>query len=302
MEYSDRYLARDLLRRYDLNAAASVATSAINNASNPWPYRLILLDVRRLQGQRVEALQELGRLADLDPPAPEDAESNIAIKKLRGYYTGLLGRCKASHHLLQEAEKLACDSNLIEPLAEVHQCQAMIYFLQQNYLESNRLFRLVLDLSRQIGGWYFRGSGLWGIGKNLMIQRFYEEAMPWLYESLAVFEEADVELSKALVWGELAVCELGLGRDQQSLELLRKAEAVQENAGTVANYQIVLGNIGNVYLYRKEYPTAISYYRHALTIAREIQDPVSIHKWTYNTNLALMRMRSSIDETGQKGS
>jgi hypothetical protein len=45
-----------------------------------------------------------------------------------------------------------------------------------------------------------------------------------------------------------------------------------------------------VYLHRKDYSTAISYYQRALTIAHQIKDPVSIYKWTYNTNLALLRM------------
>lgn len=152
-----------------------------------------------------------------------------------------------------------------------------------------------MDLSQQLGGWYFSGSALWGIGKNLMIQQFYEEAIPWLQQSLAVFEDAHAELSMALVWSELAVCKLGLGIDHQSLDLLQQAEAVQQKAGTLANDQIALGNIGNVYLFRKDYRTAISYYQRALTIAREIRDPVSIHKWTYKTHLALLRMQEAID-------
>jgi len=302
MEHPYKHVARDLLRRYELSGATAVATAAIDTQKNPWPYRLVLLEVQRLKGQRAEALQELEHLAEVDPPLPDDAESCVCIEKLRGYYSGLLGRYKASHQFLNEAEKLARDTSLIELLAEVHQCQAMIYFLQQNYSESNRIFRTVLDLSQQLRGWYFRGSALWGIGKNLMIQEFYEDAIPWLQESLAIFESAQVELSMALVWSELAVCHLGLRNDQLSLELLQKAEVVQQRNGTVANYQIVLGNIGNVYLYRKNYPIAISYYQRALSIAHDIKDPVSIHKWTYNTNLALMRMRVAIDEATQTSS
>jgi tetratricopeptide (TPR) repeat protein len=295
MKYLRKELAHDLLRRYDLQGARVIAEAAIQDAETPWPYRLVLLELQRLKGLREEALRELERLEEDDPPLPGDAESWIGIKKLRGYYAGLLGRYKASHQLLLEAVELARDASLIEALAEVYQCRAMIYFLQKNYAESDRIFRAILDLSQEIGGWYFRGSALWGIGKNLMIQEFYEEAIPWLQQSLAIFEAEYVELSMALVWSELAVCHLGLGNDQQSLDLLQQGEAVQQKAGTVANYQIVLGNIGNVYLYRKDYPTAISYYQRALTIAHNIKDPVSIRKWTYNTNLALMRMRETID-------
>lgn len=295
MKCPEKHIAHDPLRRCELDAAASAATSAMYTTSSHWPYRLVLVDVQRLKGQRAEALRELERLAEIDPPPQEDIESCVGVTKLRGYYAGLLGRYKASHELLQQAQELARNANLIESLAEVYQCQAMIHFLQRNYAESDRIFRLILDLSRQIGDWYFRGSALWGIGKTLMIQEHYEEAISWLQQSLTVFEDERVELSMTLVWSELAVCHLGLGDDQLSLDLLRRAEAVQKKNGTVANYQIVLGNIGNVYLHRKEYPSAIRYYQCSLTIAHEIKDPLSIHKWTYNTNLALLRMRETID-------
>jgi tetratricopeptide (TPR) repeat protein len=103
-----------------------------------------------------------------------------------------------------------------------------------------------------------------------MIQACYEEAMPWLHESLGIFENADARLSTAKVWGELAVCYLGLGNDEEAMELFRKAECVNYEAGVVHNYQVTLANIGNVYLHRLEHFTAISYYRRALDLARQI--------------------------------
>jgi tetratricopeptide (TPR) repeat protein len=100
----------------------------------------------------------------------------------------------------------------------------------------------------------------------------------------------------------MAVCHLGLGNDQLSLDLLTRAASVEQQAGTTANYQVTLANIGNVYVYRKDYGTAISYYQRALAIARAIKDPVSIRKWTYNTNLAYMKMRAAMDEAEQNAS
>jgi len=143
--------AHDLLRLGDLDGALRIAENSVQNATNPWPFRIVLLEVRRLRGQRDEALRELEHLELVDPPVRGDIESCISIKRLRGYYAGLLGRFRAAHQLLKDAEAIAVDASLIEPLAEVHQCQAMIYFLEQNYAESDRVFRVVLELSRQIG-------------------------------------------------------------------------------------------------------------------------------------------------------
>jgi tetratricopeptide (TPR) repeat protein len=173
---------------------------------------------------------------------------------------------------------------------------AFIFFRQKDYVSSDRMFRSVLKVGEQVGGWYFRGHALWGIGKNLMIQGQYHDAMPWLEESLKIFEDAGARLSIAMVWGELGVCYLGWGDDEKALELFRKAECVNYASRAVHNYQVVLANIGNVYLHRRDHFTAISYYRRALSFAREIKDPVSVKKWTYNINLAYARIRLAVDQ------
>jgi tetratricopeptide (TPR) repeat protein len=158
------------------------------------------------------------------------------------------------------------------------------------------MFQSVLAVAERAGGWYYRGHALWGIGKNLMIQGHYKQAMPWLAESLAIFEGAGARLSMAVVWNELAVCHLGLGNDVTALELLQKAELVNHEVGAVHNYQVVSADIGNVYLHRGDNFTAISYYQRALVLAREIKDAVSIKKWTRNINLAYARIRLSVDQ------
>lgn len=129
-----------------------------------------------------------------------------------------------------------------------------------------------------------------------MIQEHYKEAMPWLEESLKIFENVEARLEIAMVWGELAVCYLGMEEDEKAMELFRKAESVNHECGAVHNYQVVLANIGNVYLYRRDYFTAISYYQRALALAREIKDPVSVKKWTRNINLTYARIRLAVDE------
>jgi tetratricopeptide (TPR) repeat protein len=120
--------------------------------------------------------------------------------------------------------------------------------------------------------------------------------MPWLDESLGIFEGADARLSVAMVWSELAVCHLGLGADDKAMELFRRAERENGEAGVIHNYQVVLANIGNVYLHRRDHFTAISCYQRALALAREIKDPVSIKKWTRNINLAYARIRLEVDQ------
>ena len=61
---------------------------------------------------------------------------------------------------------------------------------------------------------------------------------------------------------------------------------------------MVLANIGNLYFHSCDHFAAISYYRRALDLARQIKDPVSIKKWTYNINLAYARIRATVDQSG----
>jgi tetratricopeptide (TPR) repeat protein len=299
MEESPKHRARNLLRLGDLEAAARIAEAEIQrvgdrgNTNDLWKFRFIRADILQMHGHREEALRYL---ESLTPPDSKDVESCAALKMHCGYYSGLLGRYEPSHGLLRQAEAMARSAELPELEAGVHLNQAFIFFLQQDYVSSDRLFRAVLKLSDQAGGWYFRGSALWGIGKNLMIQGHYRDAIPWLENSLEIFEAAGARLDIAMVWSEQAVCHLGLGDDTKAMELFRKAEKVNYEAGFVHNYQVVLANIGNVYLHRRDHFTAISYYRRALALARRIQDPVSIRRWTYNINLAYARIRASVDQ------
>jgi tetratricopeptide (TPR) repeat protein len=62
------------------------------------------------------------------------------------------------------------------------------------------------------------------------------------------------------------------------------------------SYQVDLANIGNVYLHRRDYFTALSYYQRAVSLAREIKDPVSVKRWTYDISLAYARIKAAVDE------
>jgi tetratricopeptide (TPR) repeat protein len=295
--------ARDLMRVGDFDEACRIVEEQIEcigndaNAGDLWSLRFIRAEVLEAHGRVEEAIKYLESFAS---PDAEDIESGAALKMYRGSYSGFLGRYPTSHGLLCEAETLARDAALLELLGNVYLSRAFIFFRQKDYVASDRLYRLALDLSEKVDGWYLRSHGLWGIGKNLMIQEHYKEAFPWLENSLAIFEEADARLAVAMVWSELAVCYLGVGDDGKAMELLRKAEKVNCKSGAIHNYQVVLANIGNVYLHRRDYFTAISYYQRALALAREIKDPVSVRKWTRNINLVYARIRLTVDQANPR--
>jgi len=287
----------ELLRLGDLNGAENAADREVarfdggGSSECVWGARLVCAELRALRGDVEGCLSYLEGF-----PPPTSATDCARLKMLQGSYEGSLGRYRRADQLLSEAEILARYENAAELLGEIDLSRGFIFFLQKNYFASEKSYREALKVAGQSGGWYLRGHGLWGIGKTRMIRTECEEAIPWLEESLAIFEAAGARLSIALVWGELGVCRLGLGRDEEAMELFRKAEMVNRDTGFVHNCQVVLANIGNVYLYRRDYFTALSYYRRALSLARKIKDPVSVKKWTYNINLAYARIRAAVDQ------
>jgi tetratricopeptide (TPR) repeat protein len=199
--------ARELMRLDDLDGAAAVVNASFQEcgdegfSTETWLLRFIRADLLRLRGRTEEALSYLTAVQTAFPPNEADLCSLIGLKKTRGYCLGQLGRYPASHGYLGEAEQLAGDAGLLEMQCEVRQCQAMVFYLQRDYQSSDLIFRLILAAAPQIGGWYFRASALWGIGKNLMIQGNHEAALPWLEQSLALFESVGARLSIAIVWG-----------------------------------------------------------------------------------------------------
>ena len=81
---------------------------------------------------------------------------------------------------------------------------------------------------------------------------------------------------------ELANCHLHTDEAEKALEFFHKAERVFLESGAVPNYQVCLANIGNVYHYRREFLTAISYYQRAFELERQLGDHLSIGKWLHN--------------------
>lgn len=293
--------ALDFVRLGDLERASEAVQPLLpiigedGASSASWEVRCVWADILRLRGSAEEALNFLSSSGTSFPPATDDIQSNVRLKKGSGYCLGLLGQYGPAQALLCEAEAIASEAGLIELICEVYQCQAMISFLRQDYAASDHVFRKLLILSERSCGWYFKANALWGIGKNLMIQEHFQNAVPWLQQALALFESAGARCSMAIAWSELAVCHLGLGDDQKSLELLEHALEISSKAGIIQNYQVALANIGNVYLYRGDQLRAIDYYREALGLARKIKDPVSIQKWSHNIRSAYLRLRESVD-------
>lgn len=305
MNESSYKTARDLIRLADYGGASRIVDAELDRceekeaSSEIWHLRFLRADLMGMLGHTDEALAYLDSREAKFPPERCDFPSLIQLKKTRGYCLGMLGKYVPSDRLLVEAEQLARDARLPELLCEIWHCQAWFLYLRLQFVPSDRIFRQILSASEQVGGWYFRAIGLWGIGKNIMMQGHINSDAQLLKAALKYFEQAHDLFAAAgrqmYAYGDMAVCYLDLGDDQKSLDLLEQLLPVYAEAGWVHSYQVTIANIGNVYRIRGDYLRAIEYYRCAVEYAQEIRDPVSIQKWTYNIRLSYSLLCQSIE-------
>jgi len=305
MKESAHKTALNLIRLCDYNGASRVVDEELDrcddkgSSSDLWHLRFLRTDLIRLSGHTQEALAYLAAKEAEFPLDSSDIPSRIGLKKTRGYCLGMLGKYAPSDGLLKEAEHLARDAGLLELLCEVWHCQAWFLYVRHEFEASDRLFREIFRISEQIRSWYFRAIGLWGIGKNIMMQGHINSDASLLREALVWFEQSHDLFAAAgrrhFAYGDMAVCHLDLGDDRKSLELLEQLLPVYAEAGWVHTYQVTIANIGNVYRIRGDYLRAIEYYREAIEYAREIKDPISDWKWTYNLKLSYKLLRESVE-------
>ena len=284
--------ATTFLRLGDFCQAERCASEGLERLDNLhdnkdfWELRFVLAEVLRIRGRSEESL---ALLENEGFPPEHPPELRIAHDMHRGYCLGLLGRYQQSASLLDQAEKNAKTRGLRELQSQVLLREAMLSFLLRNYSDAEQTYRIALDLSTELD-WYIKSTILAGLGKVLMIRGYYAEAIIWFEQSFRIVEEKHATYSMAGLWSELAVCELGLGHASKSLEFLHKALIINLELGALPSYQICVANIGNVYFQTGDYLNAISHYERALKIAREIKDPVSIEKWSFNRELAFSKL------------
>lgn len=302
MEGSQSSIAREKIRLGDLEGAGRIVEEALTrcagmgNDPEVWSVRLLRAHLLSLRGKNEKAIDYLNSQEALYPPDESDQSSLARIKLNRGYFLGLLGRYAPAYATLREAEEITLEAGLLGLQCDVYQRQATLIYFQRDFVTSDLLFRKILEISEKIDDWSCRAVGLWGIAKNLMAQEHYNEALPLFDESLSLYVKAGHRLGMATVWCDQGVCYLGLGDDERALKLYTDALEVNAKAGVIHSYLVVVANTGNVYMHRGDYLRAIDHYRRALELAREIKDPVSIKKWSFNLWLGYARLRRSVDQ------
>jgi tetratricopeptide (TPR) repeat protein len=288
----------DLLHTGDLDAAWQAAEEGIQKSGGEraltayWTFRFVRAEVLRIRGRTQEALSFLQSLGS---PRQQDIEFRAALAMHRGYCSALLGHYGAADGLLTEADALAASGGCLELQGELTARRAMIAYLQKDYYTSERLYKSVFDTYGEQFGWYLHCIARGGVGKSLMARREFQEALPWLEGAVTTAKAVGAKLLVAGFSGEAAICYMGLGDPDRALKIHMEADKVLAALGARHAYQVNLADMGTIFLQKGEFLTAISHYQRALAIAREINDPVSIEKWSFNLRLSYAKLSRSMN-------
>jgi tetratricopeptide (TPR) repeat protein len=229
-------------------------------------------------GQWKEALTAL----DAAPVDELDVEARARLAMHKGYLMGSLTHYAECWSLLHQAEESAENLGMALLRAEVLWRRGMISVFAGEYLSAEKNLTSALEIACEEKDRQLQGASAAGLGKNLMYQRDYHTAIRRFEEALAIFEELDSPFYVAIAQGELGACYLNLGETEKALQLLESTAEIFLAKGSLSNYQVSLADIGGVYLRRREFLTAISYYQRALELARKLGDQLSVSKWLQN--------------------
>jgi len=274
--------ARLQFRQGKLREALAEVDGALRKpASRPepgWRQRFLLL--------KSEILVALGRpeevLTTLDRGVPADADSaevRVRGRLLRGRAKMMLRNVQEAGELLDEALRLASETGAPALRAEAQLMRTALFIRRRDWTSAEASGRDALANAKLSGDAYFEATAFGILGNRGMFDSRYDEAIPWYEQSIALFEKHGYRLSSAMARHNLGICYYRLGDYDKALQLLSQVERDYAEIGDVVGQEKCLGDMGNVHQLRGDVATAISSFRKAVALARQLKDDDDIARW-----------------------
>jgi CHAT domain-containing protein len=251
-----------------------------NNGWFLWKFRLIRAEALLHNSRAEEALIQIA-----EPMPSESAFAPLAARKelLQGWAFLVLGHREDSDRLLAQAQEDATQSNATDVLVETATFRAAVLIHRDQSSQAEALLRLALQGAQSLHSDYLEAGALVNLGMIHLGRHHYDEAV-------ADFERASEKARSAApaVYGNarnnLAVCYKNLGEPDRAILIQKETIAHYEHSGEKVLLQFAVGAIGESYVVKGDFRTAISYLQRALGLAIELGRTESAALWA--TNLA----------------
>lgn len=267
----------------DLPAALVKTDQAFRESTNRnpvwnWKFRILKAEILLWENRSGDVLSVLAV-----PPPPELSGGEFAVreKAAEGMALAYLRRDRDAEAALKEGEKLAiiaapqlrCELILFEgnyahfkgQFAETDDARRAAYSLAEER------YRLSLQLARRYQQPYFEQGGLIGLAITATSLGRFDEAIDWSTKSLSFARAHHFRLAENFAIANLAWGYGQLGDLEKASFTLSEELKVVDSLGQDQFKQMVLNNLGDVYLAQGNYTAAMDSCLKALTIAREQQ-------------------------------
>ena len=247
-----------------LTAAAEGATRAERGGDElrTWRFRLLVADAELSLGNLPAARRWL------DQPVPARAELDSVRGRqlhLQARSKVAQGQLAAAPPLIAAAKPLAANDPAL--LADVELLESQVLYRTGRAADADTLLGATLNRVSGEGDPYRLAQVSIATGMGLVTRGRYDEALPH-FERIVENRGLEGTTVQALAFNNAGLCHARLGQFDRAIALQQRAVASQES-GRRQSLAQALGELGSTYLLREDYGRSVEYLRRAFGIAND---------------------------------
>ena len=278
-EYED---ARKLLQSEQYSAGLTEAEDGLRKAERKhdaaflWRFRLLKAEL--LLGQR-QASSAAAVLKNEPPDGPEWAECRGWRLLLQGRAAFYRARYAEAQELFEHAAEFARQSGSASLGTEVKLRRALLLVSQAQFGDADAALRDVIRVASGTRDTYLEATATGNLGHALASASKYDQAIIWFERARKLHAKLGANQSGALDALNLGFCYHRLGDYDRAKFYYEQARAGYANTGDLLDEQILIGDTGTLFYDMYDYGAAAGAYRHALEIAKKIQNEDWAGRW-----------------------
>lgn len=273
---------KSLKRSGKLDAAQAEAEEGMRRALDKSPqYWAFFLEKADVLCRRDGAKACLPLLAQELPPGQQFAIQHARRKVLQGWVEKNAGNLPQAEKYWNEGLTIAKSANDHEQIAGLEFSEAQMFSQQNRFAEAEELARDGNRHAEATHDRHLISYGLSTLAIGLAEQAKFEQAIP-LFErvyAMADSKEGDAAFSAL---SNMGWCLYRLGEFDRSLAVLRNIEEAGSRSGTAGIPPDTFGNLGNIYDARDDHATARAYYLKAVKTSELLGQKEGEERWLGN--------------------
>ena len=204
------------------------------------------------------------QVVSTSPTSPEVKDLAVALVRIKS--EAEQDQLLVQKNELKNAELLRALKGLVDPLVQ-----------NGEYNEALRISRLAVRIAAQMDDRVRLAHALCDLGAIYARRNPPKEALPYLQQSLALFEKAGEKKGQARAFTWLAVASSTETRFEAAIDYYQKALALSEEIGDEKSIASTWNGMGNAYHYLGRYELSLELFQKARALSEKIGDKDTLH-------------------------